>query len=222
MLRYGWSVLALFVLAGLSQAHFVWLIPGDKPNTVKLVFSDKLGADVDNPDLVSKVKHAKVYVHDPESKHTDLKLEKDAAALVGTCPDKAQVVRGSCVYGVFQRGDSPPQLLNYYCILKRGALTDAGCFHCQPFQVREEKPGVFLVQYEGDAVADSEVILVGPKESAEMKGKTDKEGRVTFDMNSAPKGLYGLRAKHVVKESGEHEGKKYQQITNYVTLVFER
>jgi hypothetical protein len=222
MLRFLWPLVGLLALTSVSQGHFVWLIPGDKPNTVKLVFSDKLGPDVDNPELIDKVKQAKLYVHDPGAKHIDLKLEKDAAAFLAAYPEKSQVVRGSCVYGVFQRGDNPPQLLNYYCILKRGELSDSACFHCQPLQVREDKPGVFLVEYEGDPVVEGEVVLVGPEGFKDLKGQTDKEGRVKFEISSAPKGLYGVRARHIVKEPGELDGKKYAQVTNYVTLVFER
>jgi hypothetical protein len=222
MLRFLLPLVGLLALSGVSQGHFLWLIPGEKPNTVKLVFSDKLAPDVDNAQLIDKVKQSKLFVHDPGAKHVDLKLEKDTAAWLAAHPDKTHVVRGSCVYGVFQRGDSPAQLLNYYCILKRGELTDSGCFHCQPFQVREEKPGVFLVEFEGDPAVDSEVVLVGSEGFKELKGKTDKEGRVTFDLANAPKGLYGLRARHIVKEPGELDGKKYAQVANYVTLVFER
>jgi len=222
MLRYAMPLLGLLLVTGISQGHFVWLLPGEKPNTVRLVFSDKLAPDADNPELVDRLKHARLFVHDPGGKHSDLALEKASAALTAKLPEKAQVVRGSCTYGVTQRGDNPPQLLNYYSILKFGELTESGCFACQPFQVREEKPGIFLVQYDGDPAAESEVVLVGPDGFAEQKGKTDKEGHVRFDLGNAPKGVFGLRAKHVVKESGDHEGKKYQQVTNYVTLVFQK
>ncbi len=222
MVRRSLALAVLLLTASLVQAHFVWLIPGDKPNTVKLVFSDRLGPDVDNPELIDRVKGATLYIHDPGSKHIDLKMEKETAAFVSLLPEKAQVVRGRCTYGIFQRGDNPPALLNYYCILKQGELKDSSCFHCQPFQVREEKAGVFLVEHDGDPAVESEVVLVGPEGFKEQKGTTDKEGKVTFQMKDAPKGLYGVRAKHVVKEAGEHQGKKYEMITNYVTLVFQR
>lgn len=222
MFRKSIAMFLLLTLVSYTQAHFIWLIPGDKPNTVKLVFGDKLGPDIDNPDLIDKVKQTGLYIHDPGSKHIDLTMQREPGAFSAALPDKAHVVRGKCTYGIFQRGDAPPSLLNYYAIYKKGDLKDSGCFHCQPFQAREEKPGVFLIEYDGEPAADSEVVLAGPEGFKELTGKTNKEGYVTFDMKDAPKGLYGLRARHIVKETGEHQGKKYQNVTNYVTLVFQR
>jgi hypothetical protein len=216
------AAVTLLVLVQTVQAHFVWLLPGERPNTVKLVFSDKLAADVDNPDLISRIKQTSLFVHDPNAKHIELKLEPATAAFVSSIPEKTHVVRGHCLYGVFQRGDQPPSLLNYYCILKQGELLTSGCFHCQPFQAREESPGIFLVEFEDDPLPGAEVVLIGPKGFGELKGTTDQKGKVAFDLSKAPQGLYGLRAKHVVKQEGEHEGKKYAQVTNYVTLVFRR
>jgi uncharacterized GH25 family protein len=222
MLRVGFALLSLFVVTTLAQAHFLWLIPGDKPGTVKLVFSDKLAPDTDNPELIDKVKQTALYVHDPATKHVDLTMEKGTAAFVSTFPEKAHVIRGKCVYGIFQRGNNPASLLKYYAIYKNGDLKDSACFHCMPLQAREESAGKFLIEYESDAVVESEVVLVGPDGFTEQKGKTDKEGYVTFDLKNAPKGLYGLRAKHVAKEAGEHQGKKYENVTSYVTLVFKK
>jgi hypothetical protein len=216
------TLACLVAFSAVSQAHFLWLVPGDKPHTVKVIFSDKLAPDTENAELINRVQSTTLYVHDPESKHIDLKLEKVPAALVAEIPENAQVVRGRCGYGVFQRGENPSALLNYYCIYKQGTLKESGCFNCQPFQVREETPGAFLVEYEGDAVANSEVVLVGPEGFQEQKGTTDKQGKVSFDLKTAPVGLYGVRARHIIKEAGEHQGKKYEQITNYVTLVFRR
>lgn len=222
MRRTCLSLLSAVLLTSLAQAHFIWLIPGDKPNTVKLVFSDKLAPDVDNAELIDKIKQTGLYVHDPATKHVDLTMEKGTAAFIAAFPEKSQVIRGKCTYGVFQRGENPASLLNYYCIYKKGELKDSGCFHCQPLQAREDKPGAFLIEYDGEPAAESEVVLAGPEGFQELKSKTNKEGYVTFDLKSAPKGLYGLRAKHVVKEAGEHQGKKYENITNYVTLVFQK
>ncbi|HMP15809.1 MAG TPA: hypothetical protein PKD72_02200 [Gemmatales bacterium] len=226
MLRIASAMLLVLAVTQASFGHFLWLIPGDKPNTVKLVFSDKLGADLDNPELIDKVKQTGLYIHDPGSKHIDLSMEKETAAFVASFPEKAHVIRGKCDYGVFQRGNNPATFLKYYCIYKKGDLKDSACFHCQPLQAREEdpasEPGKFLIEYDGDPVADSEVTLVGPEGFKSLTGKTDKDGYVTFDMKNAPKGLYGLRAKHVAQEKGEHQGKPYETITSYVTLVFTR
>jgi hypothetical protein len=221
MVNWLLSLTCICLLTQSLQAHFLWLIPGEKPNTVKLVFSDKLAPDADNPGLIDPVKHAGLYVNDQQGKRIDLKLENVSAALLATFPEKSPVVRGSCTYGVFQRGDNPPALLNYYCIYQQGELKESACFNCQPFQVRESGPGEFLVEFDGAPAKESEVVLVGPDGFKEQQGKTDKSGKVAFDLKNAPPGLYGLRAKHVVSESGEHKGKKYSQITNYVTLVFQ-
>ena len=124
MFRKSIALLMLLALVSYAQAHFIWLIPGDKPNTVKLVFGDKLGPDLDNPDLIDKVKQTGLYIHDPGSKHIDLVMQREPGAFAAALPDKAHVIRGKCVYGIFQRGDNPPSLLNYYCIYKKGDLKD--------------------------------------------------------------------------------------------------
>ena len=89
MFRNFIALITLLALTSYTQAHFIWLVPGDKPNTVKLVFGDKLGPDLDNPDLIDKVKQTGLYIHDPGSKHIDLTMQpdKDTEFLIGIGAD---------------------------------------------------------------------------------------------------------------------------------------
>src|SRR5262249_33483510 len=125
MLKWLCSLICLSIPGQAVQAHFLWLIPGEKPSTVKLIFSDKLAPDTENVGLIDRVKHTKRYVNDPGGKRIDLKLESAPAAWLAAYPEQSQAVRGTCVYGVFQRGDNPPALLNYYCIYQQGELKES-------------------------------------------------------------------------------------------------
>lgn len=206
------------VLAAVAQAHFLWIVPTG-PTQAKVIFSDKLEAD--DPALLDKVTQTKLFGHDKSGKHHDLKFQKTADGLVFEHPKDVGIVCGSCDYGVFKRGSDPAMRLKYYFLLARGE-GEAPCWDCMPLQVCQEKPGVFTVQHDAKPLADAEVLLQGPKGFEKQNKKTDGEGKVVFDLATAPAGVYGLRVGHTLKEAGEVGGKKFEQTKLYTTLVFEK
>ncbi|HMP03973.1 MAG TPA: DUF3386 family protein [Gemmatales bacterium] len=207
------ALLALLPLA--AQAHFVWLIPTG-PNEAKLIFSDSL--DPDDPKLLDRIQHARIFGHDAKGSHHDLKMERAADGFVVKIPEGVNIVCGSCVYGVFQREGQPPILLTYNVLLHRGE-GEMPCWDCMKLQVRREKADEFIVQHEAMPVADATVTIIGPEGFKRQTVKTDAEGRFRFSP-TGPSGTYGLRVLHATKEPGAHEGKKYEEARTYTTFVF--
>lgn len=210
--------LCLAFIATAAQAHFLFAIPGEKPGQYKIIFSDKLAPD--DPELIMKIKQTKVWIHDAGQSHEDLKHAVNGPALVVQLPEKAKVLRFSCEYGVFQRGDNPAMLLNYAgAIAATGEVTSA-CTNCQPLQIEQNK-NTFTVKFENGEVEGAEVVVIGPEGFAEQKLKTDKKGQIKLDLGTAPKGLYALRVKHDQAQDDEASSKKYAKVTNYFTLVLQ-
>jgi uncharacterized GH25 family protein len=65
------------------------------------------------------------------------------------------------------------------------------------------------------AVADSEGSVLLPDGKKE-KLKTDKDGYTAAFEGS---GRYAVWLRHVETKAGEHDGKKYEEVRHYATLV---
>lgn len=214
------SLLALAVWAGMAvaaQAHFLFIVPTG-PNQARVIFSDSLRPD--NPELLEKILQTKLFGHDKNGQHHDFQFKKTDEGLVFEFPNDVGIVCGSCDYGVFQRGDSPAMLLKYYMILARGE-GEPPCWDCVPLQVKQEKPGVFVVEYQGKPLADAACVLMGPDGFKKQTKKTDGDGRATFDVGQMARGVYALRVGHTVNEPGEEKGKKYASTKLYTSYAFE-
>ncbi len=219
LFKRGWLT-AMVLLLGWAplQAHFLWLIPVGT-NQAKLIFSDSLKPD--DPALMDKVKDVRFFGHNKADKHIDLKYTKGDDGFMIDLPKEMAIVAGTCTYGVFQRGEGKPMLLQYNVLLH---LDDGHypCEHCMPLQIRMEKAGQWQVIWEGEPVADCEVHLIGPDGVQRQVKKTDKSGQVMWDWGAMPAGVYGLRVGQVSTEGGEHDGKKYDEQRFYTTLVFKK
>jgi hypothetical protein len=218
MKRFGIALSLLLVFAASAHAHFLWIIPTG-PNQAKVIFSDSLKPD--DPSLLERVTQTKLFGHDKDGKHHDFKFTKTDDGLIFEHPKDVGFVCGSCDYGVFQRGANPPSRLKYFMTFARGE-GERPCWDCMPLQVKQEKPGQFLVEFEAKPLADASASLIGPDGFKRQVKQTDADGHVVFDVAAAPAGIYGLCIGHTVKEAGEVGGKKYERILIYSTLVFEK
>lgn len=197
-----------------ARAHFVWMIPaGD--NEAKVVFSDSLAPD--DPQLLDKIAHLKVFGHDSKGAHFDLRMERAADGFIVKIPEGVQIVCGTCTYGVFQREGQNPVLLKYNVLLWRGP-GEMPCWDCMKLQIRRNKNGSFEVLREAQPLAEANVIVIGPAGFNRQTLKTDSGGKFLF--NPSMKGVYGLRVLHTTKQAGEHQGRKYSEIREYTTFVF--
>ncbi len=215
-----WFLAVAVVLLGWVplQAHFLWLLPVGT-NQAKLIFSDSLKPD--DPALLDRVKDLRIYGHDKANKHIEMKYTKADDGFVIDVPKDVGIVCGSATYGIYQPANSKPALLSYNVLLY---LNEGNypCENCMPLQIQMGKQGMWTVKWEGEAMADCDVLLMGPTGFAKQTKKTDKNGQVMFDWGSMPKGIYGLRVGQTVKEAGDLDGKKYEEQRIYSTFVFKK
>lgn len=212
----GAVVVALFAV-GLSHAHFPFIVPGEKGDAAKVVFSDSL--EPDTAVNIEKIANTKLTLRDAGGKESAVEWKKDDGFYAVNVPGTGdRVVYGVTDYGVLQKGDAKPFKLTYYPKAVLGAATAKPVGEKLPLEVvAEGKAGAlrFRVLAAGKAVADSEVTVMLP--GGTKKGvTTDKEGYTpAFDAT----GRFAVYAKHSEAKAGEHAGKKYDEVRSYATLV---
>jgi uncharacterized GH25 family protein len=213
-------VLALLT-ASAASAHFPFLVP-DGPAKGKAVFSDTLKPDKDVP--VDRLANTKLVVL-ADGKATDLPWTLDKAAncytfeVPGTGP---RVVVGTCEYGVLQRGDSKPFLLLYYPKAIFGDLPAperATAGDKVPLELVPVAAGGkvrFKVLADGKPLAKADVTVLVPGEMKSAIVATDDAG-LTPEFDKP--GAYGAQVRRVETKAGDREGKKYEEVRQYATLV---
>jgi uncharacterized GH25 family protein len=218
MKRLFLTLAAVLLATTAARAHFIFIVPeATTPGKASVVFSDSLAPD-ENPALLAKIAQTKLFLRDAAGKTTPLTWEKGEKAYHLTLPSGAAcTVGGECLYGVFQRGDNPPMLLKYFPKLIQGPAS-AKAWDQLPLEIVPTAAAArFVVLYQGKPLADAEVNYLAPGGEKAEAIKTDANGE--FTIPNAKLGLYGIRALHVAKQAGEHEGKKYEAVRTYATLV---
>lgn len=213
------SVLALVVLGAAvttARGHFIWIIP-DADNKAKVVFSDTLAPD-GNVDI-KKIGRMKYCVRNAAGKvnPTTATLGENAY-LINLLSGDARIVAGVCDYGVLQRGDSKPFHLIYTAKLLFQPI-DAKPLDELPLEIVPVSNDArrFVVLYKNKPLPDAEVVILPPDGAKETTLKTDAQGEFTIANLKA--GTYGFRARHIAATSGEQDGKKYEEVRTYATLV---
>lgn len=215
------SLLMLGLSISIASAHFAYIVP-EGPNKGRIVFSDNLKADEKVP--VERLANLKLQVVS-QGKASDLSSTLDKKANVyrievpGETP---RVVVGTISYGVLQRGDAKPFLLKYYPKTIFGSWSttaEATAGNSVPFEItpiREENKLHFQVSLKGQPVAKAEVSVLIPGEEKAKTVTTDEKGLTeAFDKL----GQYGIQSKNSEASSGEVDGKKYDEVRHYATLV---
>ncbi len=201
--------------------------PGATKNSAQLIFSDNLKPDP-NPKLLEKITQTELFARDSKGKYQPLKhrIAKDVIQ-VEVPASGTYLVAGTCKYGVTQRGQDEPFLLLYHPKTFVGLSTNwlppkAFFDRCERLpleieEVREAPKPTVRVLWQGKPLEGAEVaVLLSDRKGPE--GKTDKAG--LFSLDKVPLGgLIGIRARHEEKKQGELEGKKYQSIRHYATLL---
>ena len=231
------SFAALMMLASLARGHFIWIVPDRDGKSAQVFFSDNLTPD--EAKLLAKIASTEVFLRSvtgpPEgafnlvpTKTTPLKWTKDTDR-------KAYVVTASgqgprwfwavCNYGVVQRGKSEPFLLKYYAKAflggipsEEGAIAGPGHWDRLPLEIRRTKFGDCRVLWNGKPLAGADVAILAPGEDTAQEMKTDAAGEIK--LKSGKSGLHAIRARHIEKKSGKHDGKEYKEARYYSTLVF--
>jgi N-acetylneuraminic acid mutarotase len=225
---FVWVTTAMMSLGTAStvSAHFLWLVietqPG--PTAVKVYFGEH--AEPDDPALLDRFGKLEGWsIPGGRSEPQRLSFTKKNDALEAELPTSAAtapvVLRHT--YGVISRGGET-FLLNYYAKTYPTALP--GTWRAidskehLPLEIVPELTGKNNVQlrvtWQGKPAAGAEITIIGPQ--AEMsEGVADENG--VFKCEATVAGKYSIRARHIEKGEGEHEGQKYASIRHYTTLT---
>ena len=215
------ALLACLLAAPLAQAHFAYIVP-EGPNKGRIVFSDNLKADEKVP--VERLANLKLKLLSG-GKAEELAMTHDKKANVyriEAAGDSTRIVSGTINYGVVQRGDAKPFLLQYHpkAIFgewNNGESVVAGkTVPLEILPIREGGKIRFQVALKGQPLAKAEVSVLIPGEEKPKTLTTDEAGHTEFFDKP---GQYGIQAKHAEAITGEIDGKKYDEARHYATLV---
>jgi uncharacterized GH25 family protein len=215
------AVTGLLVVSSGAFAHFPFLVP-DGPAKGKAVFSDTLKPDKDVP--VERITNTKLVVL-ADGKAADLAWTHDKAANCYTFEvpgTGSRVVVGSTEYGVYQRGDSKPFLLHYYPKAIFGDLpaeAQATAGDRVPLELVPVAAGGklrFKAVAGGKPLAKTDVSVLIPGETKSKDVQTDDAG-LTPEFDKP--GTYGAYVRRAEPKAGEKDGKKYDEVRHYATLV---
>lgn len=224
MIARLFSLLCLLGAALPASAHFVFVAPDAAGRNATVVFSEDLKPDGDVD--VAMIGGTKLFVRDlAGGEPTPLPLgePKDDAYTIAIPGEGGRVIGGSTEFGVrAPKGEGKPYLLIY---LPKAVIGDA--FDGRAVLGRDAhaellavgKPGElrFKLIAEGRPVGGAEVNIVLPDGKA-TKATTDDQG-VTSPFPAT--GRYAAWSRHIAPGSGEHGGKKYEEVRRYPTLVID-
>ena len=219
MIRY--ALACALVTASAAWAHFPFLVP-DGPSKGKAVFSDNLKPDKDVP--VDRIANTKLVLI-ADGKATDLPwtLDKMANCYTFELPGSGtRMVVGTTDYGVLQRGDSKPFLLHYYPKAVFGEVSSperATAGDRVPLELVPVAAGGtlrFKALVGGKPLAKTTVSVLVPGETKGKDVTTDDSG-LTAEFDKP--GAYGAQVRQVEAKTGDKDGKKYDEVRHYATLV---
>jgi uncharacterized GH25 family protein len=201
----------------LAQAHFPFIVLGDKGDSAKVVFSDSLEPDTNVN--IEKLANTKLTLRDSAGKDSALEWKKGEGFYAVNVPGTGdRVVFGTTDYGVLQKGDAKPFKLMYYPKAVVGTATAKAIGEKQPLEIVAEGKSAalrFQVLLAGKPLENAEVTVMLP--AGNKKALTTDKNGFTTPIDGA--GRYGVYAKHIEAKAGEHAGKKYDEIRHYATLV---
>lgn len=214
---------ALFAMAAATwlatsvHAHFVYLVPAKDHRSVQVVFSENLEPDAEVP--IQRIAGIQLTATGSDQKANEIRHETAKDFLKANLPEGTQVVRGSVTYGLLSRPNTKPALLIYHpkALLNPVAKEPEKTPVIEINPVPDGPQTRFQVLSKGKPVSDAEVVLVGP-DGTSQKLPTGPDGKTKA---VALQGRYAAWTKQVEPKAGEHEGKKYEEIRHYATLVAE-
>jgi len=219
------AIIATFVLltATRALAHFVFFVPDGDTDAVRAIFSDTLKPD--GQVNIEKIDNTKLFVIDAEGNESALKwtLDKQGSFFAIAAPGNGtRIVAGVTDYGILQRGETRPFWLKYYPKTILGAIPSADKAALGKRVPLEIIPIVeagtirFQAVVGGTPAVKTEISVLAPGDEKAQDLTTDEKGRTpAFDKA----GQYGVRLRYIESKSGEEQGKKYDELRHYATLV---
>ncbi len=218
MIRSFSALVAAFILVTPALAHFVFVVPQTNGKDIQIVFSDDLEPDEGVP--IDKVAAMSLFARDAAAKDSPLKLTTGKHSLTANLPADTRVLFGTLNYGVMQKGTAAPYQLRYHpkAIVGDAFAKSANVGERVPLEViAVGKPGSvrFQVLAKGKPLPSAELNVLVPG--------ADKQ-KVTADADGlspvfTATGRFGVWTKHFEKASGQHDGKMFEEVRHYATLV---
>ncbi len=210
------SVVALAACAAATRAHMVYVVPAKDGGAVTVVFSDSL--EPDEKVKMDKVGGLKLLAR-VGGKDAPVEYTKGDHSFAAKLPKGASVAYGTAVYGLLTKSEKPTLLVYHPKAVLAGSdaksatVGEAAALEVVP--VSEAGKTRFRLLAKGKPVAGAEGTVVLPDGTKE-KVTTDKEG---FTIGFEKTGRYAAYLKLTESKAGEHDGKKYEEVRHYATLV---
>lgn len=210
------SLVAFAACAAAAHAHMVYVVPAKDGQSVTVVFSDSL--DADEKVKMDKLAGLKLFAR-ADGKDAPVEYTKGDHSFAAKLPKGASVVYGTAAYGLLSKSEKPTLLVYHPKAVLGGAtgkavtVGEAAALEIVP--VTEAGKTRFLLLAKGKPVAAAEGTVVLPDGTKE-KVTTDKEG---YTPGFEKTGRYAAYFKLNESKGGEHDGKKYEEVRHYATLV---
>jgi len=216
-MKYATTILTLLAAVA-AHAHFLFVIPEAGSKKAMVVLTEDLipGSDA-GPQFAAG---ANLQIRGADGKDTALEMVKGEKSYFVDLPGSGpRVVHGTKNFGFRQTGTSKPHVLLYYPKTILGDPFNAARLGESAIVelVLLGKPGAALFELLANGKplpgAEITVILPGGKQS---KLKTDASGRTE---TIAATGRIGAWARFWEPSPGERDGKKYDELRHYATLL---
>lgn len=221
-MRNWLAFLAVIAAAATSSlAHFPFIVPDAGGATARLIMSETLKPDSEVG--IEILKGASLRIRSADGAETPLTFSQGEQWMTMALPGEGtRVVHGLADLGYMQRGPSRPHRLIYHPKTIVGDAFGAGTTLSNvPVELVPVRAGegfkLRLLIGGAAAPADQEVRVIDPQ-GVEKDYKTDSEGLVGPITEA---GRYGAWARYWIDEAGEIDGKKYEQVRHYATLVMD-
>jgi uncharacterized GH25 family protein len=210
------SVIAAAVFAAAAHAHMVYVVPAKDGQSVTVVFSDTL--DPDEKVKMDKLTGLKLLAR-ADGKDAAVECNRGDHSFTAKLTKTPATVHGTAVYGLLSRSEKPTLLVYHPKAVFAGAdakaatVGEAAVLEVVP--VTESGKTRFRLLAKGKPVADAEGTILLPDGKKE-KVKTDADG---YTPGFPQTGRYAAYVKLTETKVGEHDGKKYEEVRHYATLV---
>jgi hypothetical protein len=223
------AVLVSLVVMGVSivpaRAHFLFvriMPPAEGGRPAEVYFSEL--AEAGDPRFIDKIAQTQLWVQTVPGKFESLQVHKATDRLRAFLPGTGSLmVVGNCPYGVLARSKQPAFLLRHFPKAiagipeELGKLTPHGKLPLEIAITIEGDRLHFVALRDGKPMPQAEFITVDAELNNE-KIAAGTDGKGTW---KPPRpGNYAVYTRDTRKESGEFNGKKYDEIRDFATIAF--
>lgn len=208
-----------------AHAHFLFVRIGPHAEAgrhAEVYFSEV--AQAGDPQFIDKIAHTQLWLQHTPGDFQPLKVHKAADRLRAYLPVWGSVVLvGECQYGVIARPEQVPFLLRYYPKAMAGRTAELNAMRPRaelPLEIVatvDDEQITFTALRAGKPMPDA-VFTTVDAELANEQLSAGSDGRATWKPPTP--GQYSVYVRQVTKQSGELDGKKYDEIREFATLAF--